>query len=379
VRMSFAKDILGIPKKGASSSGLPTEFAASPPQPVSRKKEGVPRELLHLGGGISSSPTIAPSVSFKEKPQQKVSWHRKAFSNSARTDELKLSQWTKDEIVGEYPFAKFNRKVKIVEYSDEDYKSMLNNFQPLPKKSEKEPNGFEPWTREETDELFKMCIEYDLRFVVINDRWPPKFKPRSIDELKDRYFSVARKILESRQKAKQPAPTGAFAKHCSAIVLNPYDIEYELLRKKQLEAQYKRSKGELRQEEETVREARRIEANRKRILKERQRIQKLLLPAGDIAVTDVDEAGPARGQKSRSMKMTIPGTVEPILTLPTKSFQHRKSWNCAHARSSFIYQSIKQSARLAKRVEVGTTLLFFPADGSQLTVKKGALETQVPQ
>lgn len=137
--------------------------------------------------------------------------------------------------------------------------------------------------------------------------------------------------------------------------------------------------GELRQEEETVREARRIEANRKRILKERQRIQKLLLPAGDIAVTDVDEAGPARGQKSRSMKMTIPGTVEPILTLPTKSFQHRKSWNCAHARSSFIYQSIKQSARLAKRVEVGTTLLFFPADGSQLTVKKGALETQVPQ
>mmetsp|Transcript_20064 Transcript_20064/g.80415 ORF Transcript_20064/g.80415 Transcript_20064/m.80415 type:complete len:115 (+) Transcript_20064:3135-3479(+) len=70
--MSFAKDILGIPKKGASSSGLPTEFAASPPQPVSRKKEGVPRELLHLGGGISSSPTIAPSVSFKEKPQQKV-------------------------------------------------------------------------------------------------------------------------------------------------------------------------------------------------------------------------------------------------------------------------------------------------------------------
>mmetsp|Transcript_5285 Transcript_5285/g.15791 ORF Transcript_5285/g.15791 Transcript_5285/m.15791 type:complete len:196 (+) Transcript_5285:993-1580(+) len=86
--------------------------------------------------------------------------------------------------------------------------------------------------------------------------------------------------------------------------------------------------------------------------KERLRIQKLLTPAGDIAVTDKEDLPAYKATKGKANKSLPPGTVEPILTLPTKNFQHRKSWNCAHARSSFLYQSVTQSARLAKQVEV---------------------------
>lgn len=145
-------------------------------------------------------------------------------------------------------------------------------------------------------------------------------------------------------------------------------------------------KDELRMEEETVREARRIEANRKRLLKERQRIQKLLLPAGDIAVVEGEEGGggAAGGAMSRSGskskgKPSIPGTVDPVLTLPTKNFPHRKAWNCAHARSSFIYQSVTQSARLAKRVEVRFSLFpLFKWKTRRILFLTLSLQTSLP-
>lgn len=42
------------------------------------------------------------------------------------------------------------------------------------------------WTKEETDQLFDLCERFDLRFVVIADRFPSS---RTVEELKDRYYS----------------------------------------------------------------------------------------------------------------------------------------------------------------------------------------------
>lgn len=42
------------------------------------------------------------------------------------------------------------------------------------------------WTKEETDQLFDLCQQFDLRFVVIADRFPSS---RTVEELKDRYYS----------------------------------------------------------------------------------------------------------------------------------------------------------------------------------------------
>lgn len=42
------------------------------------------------------------------------------------------------------------------------------------------------WTKEETDELFDLCERFDLRFIVIADRFTSS---RTVEELKDRYYS----------------------------------------------------------------------------------------------------------------------------------------------------------------------------------------------
>lgn len=109
--------------------------------------------------------------------------------------------------------------------------------------------------------------------------------------------------------------------------MNPFDYEYELVRKNQLEFQYRRSKTELRGEEEIVRQARRIESNRKRLLKERQRLAKLLTPMKDPIVGKVD--------------------------FQPKTFPHRKVITGAYARSCMIYNPLSQSARISKRIEAG--------------------------
>lgn len=65
------------------------------------------------------------------------------------------------------------------------------------------------WTKQETDYLFGLCQRYDVRFVVIADRYDYPYAVRSIEvsylnvilqDIKDRYFSVTRRILRLRQQ-----------------------------------------------------------------------------------------------------------------------------------------------------------------------------------
>lgn len=48
------------------------------------------------------------------------------------------------------------------------------------------------WTKEETDQLFDLCKRFDLRFVIIADRFPSN---RTVEELKDRYYSGIIQLL----------------------------------------------------------------------------------------------------------------------------------------------------------------------------------------
>lgn len=199
-----------------------------------------------------------------------------------------------------------------------------------------------PWSKADTDTLFSLCEQFDLRFAVIHDRWPATLPPRSVDELKDRYYSVAKAIIEHRSllDGKHKLPL-ALQKHCQAIHMNPFDYEYESIRKNQLEFQYRRSKEELREEEETVREARRIEASRKRLAKERQRLAKLLTPAGDVTMV-------GDGRKGVDPAVAMAAAAA---SLPHKTFPHRKVMSGAMPRSSMIYTPVTQSARLSRRID----------------------------
>ena len=54
------------------------------------------------------------------------------------------------------------------------------------------------WSKEETDYLFQLCQDFDLRFVLIADRYAFGSVPRSPEDIKDRYYKVCRLLLRER-------------------------------------------------------------------------------------------------------------------------------------------------------------------------------------
>lgn len=78
----------------------------------------------------------------------------------------------KDEV---YPFARFNRKVEVVQYTDEEYqKAVVEGGITSPDKD---------WTKLETDHLFRLCDKYSLRFIIIADRFETDVNEKEEEEL----------------------------------------------------------------------------------------------------------------------------------------------------------------------------------------------------
>lgn len=122
--MSDIKDILGVPRGGATP-------AEKPKKEKLKRPEGMSREAFALLG--DSHPIISSQlmgqvgkkndVKAKPKPSTKgiPTWQFRPFKNSARADGLELSRWTKSfkdlngrvrhDDDGDYFFAKFNKKV----------------------------------------------------------------------------------------------------------------------------------------------------------------------------------------------------------------------------------------------------------------------------
>ncbi|KAI3741732.1 hypothetical protein L1987_59406 [Smallanthus sonchifolius] len=101
------------------------------------------------------------------------------------------------------------------------------------------------WTREETDQLFDLGERFDLRFVVIADRFPSS---GSVEELKNRYYSVSQTILIARA----PSPADV----CSHPLVNePYNISQEIERKHALSMILSQTKHQERKDAEAARDA----------------------------------------------------------------------------------------------------------------------------
>ncbi|PKU88006.1 SWR1-complex protein 4 [Dendrobium catenatum] len=235
-----AKDILGLPK---SFPGTQEKKPRQQKEPQ-RKPDGISREVYALTGGIAPlMPTIEVSH-LKRRPvadKEKITWQWLPFTNSARTDNLMLYHWVRVvngvPPTGDYQFAKYNKSVDVVKYTDEEYEKYLTDSM---------------WTKEETDHLFDMCERFDLRFIVIADRFPTS---RTVEELKSRYYSVSRALLIAR------APSVAdVAGH--PLVKEPYDMAYEMERKRALSAVLSRTKQQEIKDTEILSEAKRIMESR---------------------------------------------------------------------------------------------------------------------
>ncbi|XP_020593164.1 SWR1-complex protein 4 isoform X2 [Phalaenopsis equestris] len=235
-----AKDILGLPKSFPGTQ----EKKPRPLKEPQRKPDGISREVYALTGGMAPlMPTIEVSHLKRRSVADKenITWQWLPFTNSARSDNLQLYHWVRVvngiPPTGDYQFAKYNKSIDVVKYTDEEYEKYLTDSM---------------WTKEETDQLFEMCERFDLRFIVIADRFPSS---RTVEELKGRYYSVSRALLIAR------APSAAdVAGH--PLVKDPYDMAHEVERKRALSAILSRTKQQEIKDIEILSEAKRITESR---------------------------------------------------------------------------------------------------------------------
>lgn len=175
------RDILNLPQNTSGTKNVTKKV------PPTRKETGITRELYQLIG--DSAPTLVAQYArpkLKAKPElgrPKIKWEWKEFQHPTRTDGFVMHHWTKTSPAQpeeEYPFAKYGNIPPIAyEYSSEEYSRMLED--PY-------------WSREETDYLFALVKEYDVRFFVIHDRYDfPEGKPRSM-QVKPTLYLHARLI-----------------------------------------------------------------------------------------------------------------------------------------------------------------------------------------
>lgn len=206
--------------------------------------------------------------SFSRSNAQRWTW--RGFKSSARADDLKLHHWVKaDEKYDDYFYARFNAQPTICQYTDDEYDKWIK---PLDKS----------WSRAETDYLLRLCKQFDLRFLVIQDRYytHPEFpsgdivSDRTLEDLKDRYYTVCRTLTQHRagEDSWDPddVPLQATNKLADDLALLRFDKSKEEERKRYLEALFARSKEEIDEEEMLIVEARRIEANERRMVYERE-------------------------------------------------------------------------------------------------------------
>lgn len=193
----------------------------------------------------------------RESVQQ---WVWTPFKNSARTDRARFYHWEKTDENGvvdprkDYKFARLNKKIICFVYTDAEYEEYLNFLS-------------SDWTKEQTDELFALCRQFDLRWPVIADRLS---FDKSIEQIKDRYYSVARALIEVRantDELKKKAKT-------HPIMTNAYDYDHEVKRKQQLERMFARPREEEEKELYIREQLKKIEAIKKRRQEEAKKEQR---------------------------------------------------------------------------------------------------------
>jgi len=231
-----------------------------------KRPEGMARELWGLVHNDSryqtDTPPMMPSDTKQGYKQMKARigrtkvrpWKWMPFNNPARKDGAIFHHWGRVAEEGkDYPFARFNKTVDVPVFSDLEYQQHLHD---------------EHWTRQETDHLFDLCKRFDVRFMVVRDRWDKdKFRDHTVEDLKERYYSVANSL------AKVRAPQGSEPK------IKAFDAEHERRRKLQLTKLFDRTQEQVEEEEFLIAELKKIELRKKEREKKQQDLQKLITAA----------------------------------------------------------------------------------------------------
>ncbi|KAI7994876.1 SWR1-complex protein 4 [Camellia lanceoleosa] len=256
------------------------------------------------------------------------------LGQSSRKDNLQLYHWVRVvnavPPTGDYSFAKYNKSVDTVKYTDEEYEKHLTD--PM-------------WTKEETDQLFDLCERFDLRFVVIADRFPSS---RTVEQLKDRYYSASRAILISR--ASSPGDVSGHP-----IVKEPYNVSQEIERKRALSMVLSQTKQQERKDAEVLAEAKKISESRMAARGAEESELPVTSNVGaegaERAIVPVDATSPSSSVQFASANVAPPTSIAESASVAT-SLRVLRVYTRTYALDQMV-QAASSSAglRTIKRVE----------------------------
>ncbi|KAK7903175.1 swr complex subunit [Exophiala xenobiotica] len=332
---------------------------AGPRQPAPKKKKavdpqarvtGFKREVQALMGDSVPPIAIVEQRSYKSRPSisQKLfkprHWEERPFQHGARTDGLVLRHWKRSipgsqarppNVTGvegstdvemtddskaapavqellfedEFPSHKWNVKVQIPSYTDEQYENLLKS---------------DDWTKQETDYLMELCRDYDLRWVIIADRYDArevassdrsqlngevagtevaaKYPDRTMEALKQRYYTITAQMLETQI----PASNMTQAEFQLWEKMRNFDAKTETMRKAMAEKLFERTKDEADEERILLEELYRITKNEDDFMKLRADLYARLEPIAPISRTQRgEEQSTALYQSSAGLSMLL--------------------------------------------------------------------------
>ena len=219
-----------------------------------------------VGGLASLNQTATKKAYYAPTVKYKV----ERFSNSARNDDFPLFSWH-NSALPVTQFQGYTQELDLIQYTNDEYNLLLNDSS---------------WSRRETDHLFHCCKLYNLRFIVIHDRYSFDSKTRSIDELKDRYYTVVKRVLTSRANRDSSLKVD--------LSLYDFNISSELERKRNLDLLFSRSLDQQKEEEGLYFELRKREVNEKKWNQERESILMF------VESQDISKDSPIKKKKSRN-------------------------------------------------------------------------------
>ena len=200
----------------------------------------------------------------------------------------------------EYPFAKYNIRARVPHrYTDDEYNQHLKS---------------EDWSREETDYLMDLAEEYDLRWILVADRYDypahiteveshdnataaliPAGKPpqqRTVEQMKARYYFVAATML-ALQHPPWEMSEAEFDMHEKMMKFDP---AREKARKDLSALQLSRTADEVREEGILLEELKRITANEQNFVAERKELYARLEVPVSVGNTAMYQSSQGLGQ-----------------------------------------------------------------------------------
>ncbi|KAK5092727.1 swr complex subunit [Exophiala xenobiotica] len=292
--MASTKDIHDIMGMGGGPVQKPANKKKKKVVEAQPRLSGISREVQALMGDSVPPVQIVEAPKYKSKPSLAAKhfkprhWDERPFTPGARFDGLSLNHWKRAAILQrpqqangdvemsdgekekeapksqyqfeeEFPMEKWDISIRVPQYTDEQYEKHFNT---------------DDWSREETDYLMRLASEYDLRWILISDRYDPakvraptnganggdvakSYPPRTTEQLKLRYYQVAAQDLELRtpKSNMDPAEFQLWEK------MRNFDAKTEGLRKAMAEKLFERTKDEAEEERTLLEELHRITRN----------------------------------------------------------------------------------------------------------------------